>query len=192
MITLLQKNDQSELEACSTAPIVAISAVFSCYNNPLFGGGQGVRELQDEGKSLVIASEAKQSAVCLLQLFRIKDQRQAAAPPCRDSKVPAIPVTGARSDGSVTRHSERSEAIRLQSFSISNLQLLGMYKGSKAGCRAPCWHSKVPAICVTGARSDASVICHCERSEAICSLSFCFYPRQENKGRLPRPLIVIQ
>jgi len=37
------------LEACSTAPIVDISAVFSCYNNPLFGGGQGVRELQDEG-----------------------------------------------------------------------------------------------------------------------------------------------
>jgi hypothetical protein len=74
------------LEACSTAPIVDISAVFSCYNNPLFGGGQGVRELQDEGKSLVIASEAKQSAFNLFlsaicsYLACTKDQRQAAAP----------------------------------------------------------------------------------------------------------------
>jgi hypothetical protein len=90
-----------------------------------------VRELQDEGKSLVIASEAKQSAVCLFQLFRKKDHRQAAAPPYCDSKVPVIQLTGARSDGSVICHCEQSEAIR--SLSFPTIQ----DKRSKAGCRAP-------------------------------------------------------
>ena len=95
-----------------------------------------MRESHEETRRKVIASEAKQSAVFLFASTKTRESKQAAAPPYCDSKFPAIRITGARSDG--------------------------------------------------------SVICHCERSEAICSFSFCFYPRQENQGRLPRPLVVIQ
>jgi hypothetical protein len=86
-----------------------------------------VRESHEETRRKVIASEAKQSAVFLFASTKTRESKQAAAPPYCDSKFPAIRITGARSDG--------------------------------------------------------SVICHCERSEAICSFSFCFYPRQENKGK---------
>ena len=86
----------------------------------------------------VIASEAKQSAVYLLHLINTKNQSQTATPPCWHSKVPAIRVTRARSDASVTRHCERSEAIRSLSFtSIPD-------KKSKAGCRAPLSLFKAP------------------------------------------------
>ena len=50
-------------------------------------------------KTPVIASEAKQSAFNLLHPIKSRNQMQTAAPPYFDSIVPAIPLTGARSDG---------------------------------------------------------------------------------------------
>ena len=55
----------------------------------------------------------------------------------------------------------------------------------------PCFDSMAPTIPVTGARSDESEMCHCERSEAIRSLSFASVQEKRSKADCRAPLSLI-
>ena len=67
--------------------------------------------LRRYGNIIRFVKMARQSAVNLLYLILTREQRRAAAPPYRYSIALAFRVTGARIDGSVICHCERSEAI---------------------------------------------------------------------------------
>ena len=139
------------------------------HSTPSLEGGRGVRELQDEGRSLVISG-------CFAY-----------------GKIPNIPTPSLEGGRGVRElQDEGRSLVTASEAKQSAVYLFACTKDKKikAGCRAPLSLFNSSCHSSDGARSDASVTCHCERSEAIRSLSFCFYPRQENKSRLPRPLPV--
>ncbi|NLB70911.1 MAG: hypothetical protein GX797_02755 [Chloroflexi bacterium] len=73
-----------------------------------------------------------------MTLKRIRDQRQAAAPPYRYSKFPASLLTGTRSDGSESVIASEAKQSAFNNLLKSNLQFVFfIYSGLKIKGRLP-------------------------------------------------------